>query len=383
MVKKKKHVVKKFSKSKKSNRNSNLYIALGAFLILFALYNILQTSSFLSLFDEKLAEAKEAARPADLQMTIIQNINCDDCFNIQTIIDSIKKSNVNIISEQIIDFDSNEAIELIQKYSVDKVPSVLLFGEIEKVNIRNLEESDNVLVFRELTPPYTESATGDVKGRVSSTILLDSSCDFCVDLTQILNSLKESGIAIVSEKTIDRNSAEGQSLISKYDFESLPVLILSSDMDVYSSEIIDFWNQIGTIESDAYVSTLTYPPYVDLIEDRVVGFVSMTILEDESCVDCYDPDNFHKPILSRMGVVFGEEKRVDISSSEGQALLDKYSITKVPTVILEGEPEVYPVLVNAWQGVGSVEDDGVYVFRQVEVARQTYKDLSSGEIIQP
>ena len=183
---------------------------------------------------------------------------------------------------------------------------------------------------------------------------------------------------------MEKDSKEGQGLIKKYTLERLPTLILSKDLDVYGIEIIKAMNQVGSVEEDgSYITRDIALPYLDLNANKVIGLVSMTVLVDDSCSECYDPDEFHKPILQRMGVVFKDEERVDISSSKGKALVEKYNIQKVPTVILEGDVEEYPALVNAWIEVGTVESDGTYIFRKVEVAQRVYNDLTKGKIIDP
>lgn len=370
--------------SEQINSHKNYYLALGIILILVAIFNIVQTSSFNSLLDERLAAVKEATKPAELQMITITDYSCNDCFDIQPIIDTIKKSHVNITQEQSLNFDSEEAKELISEYGIEKIPSVLLFGQINKTSIRNMEPQDDALVFKSLIPPYTDAITGELQGRVSTILVQDSSCDNCYNLDVLLNSLKQSGVVITSERTVEMNSVEGQGLISQYSIQTIPTLILSSDLEIYGSGITGSWTQLGSVESNGYyVTRLSNPPYVDLTENRVVGLLSMTVITDETCTECYDPNSFHKPILVNMGAVFGEEKSVDISTSEGQTLIEKYNIEKVPTIILEGDVGAYSVIVSAWKDVGTVETDGTYVFRLVDVSRQPYKDLTTGEIVQP
>ena len=109
----------------------------------------------------------------------------------------------------------------------------------------------------------------------------------------------------------------------------------------------------------------------------------MTVLTDKSCTTCFEPDTFHKPILQRMGVFFGHEKRIDIASAEGKSLVTRYKIKEVPTILLSGDVDAYPVLIHAWTTVGDVASDGTYVFRNSTVTEQPYRDLSTGEIVQP
>lgn len=381
---KKQHEDKKKTEALSNSFYIKLYVLLGIALIVFTIYNIAQGASFGSIYGEELAKAKEAARPAVIELITIEDTKCSDCFDINPVIDSLKRANVNITKEETLDLKSTGAKELIDKYSIEKVPVLIVTGELDKVNIRDLDKKDDALLFTQVTPPYTNTKTNEILGWVSATVLEDPSCDECTDFSQIINALKQSGIVIVSEKVIEEDLEEGKILINKYKLKVLPTLILSQDLEVYNSEIINGWDFIGSIESDgSYVTRTISPPYVNLSTNEIEGLVSMTVLIDDSCEDCYDPDDFHKPILQRMGVVFREEKRIDISDPGGKALIRKYEIEKVPTIILEGDMEKYPILVRTWADVGSIESDGTYVFRKVEVAKQTYKDLNTEQIIEP
>ena len=361
-----------------------VYVILGIALILFGIYNISQITSFSRLFSTKLAEAKEAARPAQIELITIKDANCKDCFDITPVVSSIKKYNVNITKEENLDLNSEKAEELINEYGIEKIPAVLLFGEIDRNRISELEERKDSLLFTNLLPPYTDAKSKKTMGKVSAIILKDTSCEKCIDLSKLLSDIKKLGVNIVSERSLNKEDEYSQELIKKYSIDKLPTLILSDDLKVYSQDINARINQVGSIEDDGfYVLRLINPPYLNLSSNKIIGLVSMTVITDKSCNECYDPNKFHKPILQRMGVVFEKEDKADISSPEGKALLSKYSIDKVPTIILEGDVEAYPVLVNAWTDVGTKESDGMYVFRKVEVAQQAYKDLSKGEIVSP
>jgi hypothetical protein len=77
-----------------------------------------------------------------------------------------------------------------------------------------------------------------------------------------------------------------------------------------------------------------------------------------------------------------EESIVDTGSDEGKQLLDKYDIENVPTIILDGDLEVYDNFKAVWENVGTIEDDGTYVFRTITAMGQgiVYNDLAAGEI---
>lgn len=371
----------------KNKRSSNAFytklcILLGIVLIVFTIYNLTQTFSFKSTYNQELDKLKEETRPAVIELITIGDNNCFDCFDIGPIVKGIEKANINITKGKTLDINSIEAKELISKYNIEKVPTVIVFGEIDRLNIKNLEKREDILLFTGLTPPYTDTKTLNILGRVSATLVEDQSCDKCINIKQLVELLKQAGVNIISERSIKRNTNEGEELIDKYSIKVLPALILSKDFGYYKLEIIQNWNSIGSIEEDeSYVTRIIGLPYLNLTSDEVEGLVSITSLVDDSCEECYDPDEFHKPLFQSIGVVFGKEERIDISSSEGKYLIDKYDIEKVPTVILGGDVEMYNILVEAWKDFGSIESDGAYIFRKVEIMGQTYKDLNTGQIV--
>lgn len=372
---------KKSKKSKTSIPTIKILYALGAIVLLVVVFNVFQINSFTAILEEKQAEAKEAARAGELSMIIIANPDCSDCFDIQAAANAIKSSHVNITSETTVNFGSPEASDLILKYGIDKIPSIVLTGETEKGidALRNMELVEDALVFNQQTPPYAEASTGNIVGRVTATTIEESTCETCFDISPVLVSLKDSGVVFVSEETLTKENA--QDIITKYGIEILPVVILSSEVGVYP-DIDSVWAQIGTVASDgSYITNLKQPPYYDLTEGRVVGEVTITFVVDESCETCYDPVAFHKPILTSMKLVIAEETTVDSATAEGQALIDTYNLTKLPTLIISGDVDVYPALVSVWPQVGTV-NDGAYVFRNVEVAGKPYIDLRTGEVVQ-
>lgn len=366
----------------KQGKLDRLFTILGIVLIVVALFNVLQLSSISGIIENKVAEGKEAARPADIQLIAINDKNCRDCFNATPLVNSIKKLNVKITSENSLDLSSVEAKELVSRYNIEKIPAIILTGEINKTRINDMEQRDGALVFTNVMAPYTDAKSGVVMGKVSAILLKDPSCDKCTDVSLFITQLKKSGVKIVSERTVESGSDEGKSLIEKYSITKLPNIVLTKELGAYDA-VIQNWNSVGYVSAGDYVTKFDIPPYFDMAKDKVVGIVSMTVLSDKSCGKCYDASVFHKPILSRIGVYLGEEKNVDASSDEGKALVEKYKIKALPTMILTGDVEEYETLKQAWAPVGTIESDGAYVFRKVDIAQQPYKDLALNKIVEP
>ena len=350
-----------------------LLAALGIVLLL----NLFLSGSINTKIGEKISLVKELAKPANLQLTIITDKNCKDCFSIAQTADSIKKANVNILKEEELDISSAKA--LISKYGIKVIPTIIITGEINKTNFGDFEEKGNALVFAKQAPPYTDAVSGKILGKVSLIHLKDKSCDKCTDLTTIIDGLKQSA-KIVDEKTLDISSSEGKELIKKYSIEQVPTLILSNELSVYTT-ISQGWSNVGTVEKDgSYVVREISPPYINASTNKIVGLVDLTMLTDKSCASCYDV-TLHKPILVRFSVDVTSEKTVDIADNEGKELIKKYDIKLAPTIILSKDAGVYTALKQIWPQVGSIEDDGTYVFRDVK-QMGSYKDLEKGEVIQ-
>ena len=173
-------------------------------------------------------------------------------------------------------------------------------------------------------------------------------------------------------------------MIAKYNITKVPTLVFSAEMGEYS-EVRAGWNVLGTVEQDgAFVIRAAQAlgiPYYDLQKKEVIGILDVTYITDNSCETCYNV-SVHKLILQRFGIKIGKETTVDISEAGGKALLDKYKITKVPTIVLSEDASAYPALQQVWPTVGSVEIDGIFVFRKPEaMTGSLYKDLATGQVL--
>lgn len=231
-----------------------------------------------ALLNKKIAETKEAERPADIDIVILQESNCQDCSDLSPLIEAIKKENVKINSEETVEIASSAGLELVNKYKITKVPTLIISGEIEK-----------------------------------------------------------------------------------------------------EANLKAMWPQLGEVKDNTFILTQVGAPYVLTSSGDVVGRVELIMLTDNSCRECYNVTQ-HEAILQRLGLK-SSKQIIDISSSRGKELVDKYNIKLLPTIILIGDVEVYSSIKSVWSKVGTVEDDGTYVFREGVKQTGTYKDLTTNEIV--
>lgn len=342
----------------------------------------------LGSLQHKMADAKEAARPANIALTKITAPECADCFQLDQAVAALKKQNVSVTSEETADYTSEKGKQLIAEYGITKVPTYIASGEVTKNTItsffhKNGSLQNNTFVLTNIAPIYIDVATSEQIGRVTAIIITDPSCPACIDPKATVDAYKRSGVTIVNEQTTAWNSPAGQNLIKKYAITKLPTLLLSKEIDAYAKVKANF-QQLGSVESDGtYVIRSVALPYRDITKHTVVGLVDIIYLVDAACNECYKPEITQRNTLTRgYGMGFASEKTVDINSIAGKKLVNKYTITKVPTFLLSRTADEYSSLKRVWGNVGTIETDGWYVFRQ-QSEQDIYKDLTTNTVIKP
>jgi predicted DCC family thiol-disulfide oxidoreductase YuxK len=368
---------------KRDMKKDNLQkvVVTGVFILLVLLiFNLFSIFNLKPQLEGRIIEIKELAKPANLELTVIKDTSCIYCFDINNIVEKIKSTDVNVTKEIILDaafLENKEAInELVDKYNIKKFPTIILNGEINKTSFQNFEQIGDVLIFNKIDPPYIDAKTREMMGKVKAVIITDKSCDICNDFDVAIQGLQQNGIVFSDIKYLDYKDDEAKELINKFNIEKVSTLFLSDDIEVYST-----WKQLKSAFAfkGEYYFIESSAPYTEIDTGKIRGLVTLIMLTDDSCFECYDV-SVNKQILQRFGIVIDEEKTLDISSSEGKQLIEKYEIKKAPTILLSPETEVYDSLVQTWSQVGNREEDGWFVMRSPEVLG-VVKDLTSGELI--
>jgi len=355
-------------------------IVCGILAIIVALVNIVQLTGVSSAVDAAQAKAIVAAVKPQVTVTVLADADCKQCKPVDEVLQQIT-AKANVTEEKRLGRLDSSGKVLIEQFGIKNLPAVIIQGQIDTLKSAVFKEAGDGLFWEESVAPYSDAATGAIAGLVSVTFLADKSCKECRTMKDLVPALEQSGIVITSQQTIDVADADGKELVEKYNISAVPAAVLSKDLKSYGPQMTQSWQQIGSIETDgSYVTRIASPPYRDLVSGDVKGLVKVTYLADKTCTACYDPVDFHRPILERLGMAFSEELHLDAASVAGKELIKKYTIGAVPTVVLEGDVAEYPILVQAWKQVGSVEN-GAYIFRNVAIAQQTWKNSTSGEII--
>ncbi|MCR4278851.1 MAG: hypothetical protein NUV81_03030 [bacterium] len=226
-------------------------------------------------------------------------------------------------------------------------------------------------------------ATEDARpARISLTVLSAHDCETCSPTESIVNEIYGHATDVMEQIDVAYDSDEGKDLITQYAVTRIPAIIITGEID--KQNIQPFFAETTTRVRDANVWSNIGPVYLQPATGDVMGRVSLTLLTDSSCSNCYDPVQIKNILTNSYGVQLKDEKTIDIKSADGKELVKRYSITSVPTVILSPEINNYLQLISVWDGVGSVEPDGAYVFRNMsQLGQIIYHDLGTGQIIDP
>jgi len=344
-------------------------------IILLLLLFIINTFSLLNIskkVNEKTREATEAAKLAIIQtMTLLPKGECTGC-NLKELTLVVRAFNVTSAKE--IKADTKEGQTLLQKYKIEKLPALIILGELNKTGL-NVTQVEDALIYTLKNPPYYDVQTQRFSGLVKVNLVEADNCAQCFSLDPFIASLQEE---IFITNITKLKESEAKNFLNIYNLTKLPALIISQDAEVYKS-FTEAWKQFGERAKDgSYLLKDINPPYKEVMTGLTRGLVTITYISDKTCKTCYDVKN-HKVILAnRLGISLVKEKELDIT--EAQQLLDKYKIKAVPTIILSSEIKDYklePVLTK----VGTYELDNTFVFREVEVMG-TYKDLKTEKIIE-
>jgi len=350
----------------------------------------LASTKILTDINRNVAAAKEAARPANVKIVKITTPDCADCFDVDSAISSFKKLNIKVEDEKTITLDSPEAQASIKQFSIKKVPTYLVTGEVIKNNLEtfvknNGDIKDDAFIFTKLSPVFIDPETKQEKGWVTATVITDSTCSQCVNPKTTVEDFKKAGVKVKYLKEFTWNSLSGQSVINQYKIIKIPTFVFSPEFDLYDT-LKSSWSNFGTVEQNkTYVARNLPLPYRDLTKGQIAGLVDIIYLTDSTCVDCYKVQDIQKPILvNGYGVALRSERFVDTASAEGRNLISKYKISKVPTILISPEIDQYTNLKNVWKSVGIIETDGWYVFTEFsQLGNIIYKDLTNNQVIRP
>ncbi len=189
-------------------------------------------------------------------------------------------------------------------------------------------------------------------------------CEKCFDAKKVVSLIKSShNIKISGNKIVKKGDFLYDKLLNQYALKNLPAVIVSGDIS--DERILGSWKSFDGEKKDEAIVIQNLLPFYDIASGEEKGLIDIILLKDASCTDCFDEGEYIK-MITRGGMVVKNLKVYDISSQKGADIVKQYKITKVPTIILSSDAGDYPGFEKSWKGVGTKEDDGRFVLREVE-----------------
>ena len=270
------------------NKSSSYLVMLALVLALFTAYNLSVVSDANKTVDAKVNLAKDAAKPASIEITTIFTQSAES-YDVSGIIAAIKQLKANV-AENTLDYESADAKAIIKKYNITRIPTIIIEGETEKAGLTantwssiGTQESDGSLVLR-VGAPFTDPASGKVIGKAELVLLNDTACKSCYDVAVHRTILNASQMSLSGERIIGTDSAEGRALIAKYNITKVPTMLISPGAKYYDfptgafggGSLQDIWKTIGTIESDGWyvfrnMDAMRGAVYFDIAQNKIIN----------------------------------------------------------------------------------------------------------------
>lgn len=184
---------------------------------------------------------------------IVYPEGCLDCTSSLTLLENLQSDwanlGTNIVDVQTVSDTSEEGRNLVIRYNIEKLPALVLrkdgqwdsrilsawFGGIGSV------EDDSSLVQREVVPPYYDTVSDSVRGKVEFIYLTDSTCEECYNASEFAADLVSVfEMSVMETAEYDVASVEGNAIVSQYGITAVPTFLVSEEASVYSG-FEDFW----------------------------------------------------------------------------------------------------------------------------------------------
>jgi len=200
----------------------------------------------------------------------------------------------------------------------------------------------------------------------------EDACNNCFDVKSIIQSLGASQKTTYKTKAISFEDPISAQYIEKYRIENLPAIIVSGDIS--NEKVAGAWTSLSGKEVNNSVVLENLLPYYDIKTAEIKGIINATLIKDATCEECFD-ENIYLNILKNFGLIINDSITYDVDSPEGTTLVKQYAITKVPTLILSPGTQAYSNFINSWPEVGTIEEDGALILRDVQKINTQYKEL--------
>lgn len=248
----------------------DLSIWIALLILIVSSVNMLISKSSADNIDNISRKYEESRKPVKISVIIVSDRECTYCYNVYGLINEIETENVIIGSRKDMNYLSEEANELIMKYEIEKIPALIIRGEIGKnrdlyARLSQIGEiMDNIFVYKKPGMPYVDVKTGKIVGAVKVTLISADDCSECYNQEKYVAELKILGIPTSNRETVDYRSNAGMIIVKENDIKKVPTFMLSGDLDKYPA-----LKKIQDYDNNVFVLRSAIGPYMDLIYNKV------------------------------------------------------------------------------------------------------------------
>ena len=114
-------------KLKKWANNENILLVVIIILIAYL--------ALIIMFPNVLSAFKFKTNEKVYSVEIIKITGCEKCMELTPVVSTIQEANVKIKNEKEVSYKADEAKKLIDKYSIKKIPAVIVLGKTEKIKL--------------------------------------------------------------------------------------------------------------------------------------------------------------------------------------------------------------------------------------------------------
>jgi len=201
----------------------------------------------------------------------------------------------------------------------------------------------------------------------------EDKCDGnCFNADKIGEVVKASHNIEYKTITLAYSNTLAKEYIKKYNIKTLPAIVISGD--IKNEKIQSAWKALTGEERNNSIVMENLLPYFDIEQNTTKGILEAILIKDSSCTDCFNEEQYLKD-LKKFGLIIGKSTIYDFNSDKGLELVKKYKIKKLPTFLLSPNTTDYSGFKDSWTTVGTIENDGWYIFRSVEKLNLKYKEL--------
>lgn len=199
--------------------------------------------------------------------------------------------------------------------------------------------------------------------------LLTADCADCFDLKTVYDGvLAGKTYKVTDNSELAITDSHAQKLITDNNITRLPALVIEGDTSGISLSGARKLDDVLIIDSPA--------PYYDIQSGAVNGRVSLMYVTADACKECINITVLGSQ-LAQTGVAVASEKTFTSSSDDGKRIINAYSITKLPAVIMSPDIKAYDTITTALAEEGDFAPDGSFVLRKLN---PPYYDLTTNTV---